>query len=149
MHLDQGSRATSSNLSKVGFWFEESVGDSRAPGSFLPAIAAQTAHTKFELVVENSFDIAVHVGFPESSPLRFKHPTLMLHVSDADQDGVFVATDTFSRVYGEGHDPEMAIGDYVESLLARFVDFEDHEDTLAPGLRRELASMRRYIARAK
>ena len=90
----------------------------------------------------------VQIDLPERSPLRFRHPILDLHVADADQDGVFVVTDTFSRIYGEGGEPSTAINDYIDSLLARFLDLEEHEEILAPGLRQDLAKMRRYIIRA-
>ena len=68
----------------------------------------------------------VRVDLPERVPLRFRHPILNLHISDADQDGVFVVNDTFSRVYGEGEEPSTAINDYIDSLLARFLDLEEH-----------------------
>ena len=149
MRLNPAFQPASSNLSLTDSWLEASMAARKGSDPRMPAIMEPTAHTQFEAIIEDSYDVAVHVGFSEHSPLQFRHPTLLLHVSDADQDGVFVVTDTFSRVYGEGHDPETAIGDYLESLLARFQDLEESEDILAVGLCRELENMRRYIARAK
>jgi hypothetical protein len=110
--------------------------------------ALQTSN-RIAITIPHSYTAAVRLKFPDRHPLRFRVPSLTLRVSDEDQDGVFVVTDTFSRVYGEGEDDISAIKDYLASLLARFLDLERHEDVLAPGLREDLEDMRRFIVRVK
>ena len=95
----------------------------------------------------DTFDVELQVALPEGLGVRLRHPRLALHVTDADQDGVFVVTDDFSTVYGEGGDPGTAIGDYLGSLLARFLDLEEQEAILGPGLQSDLAALRRHITR--
>lgn len=107
------------------------------------------AHNQSTIEVPDSYTALVQVKFPERHPLRFRGPSLTLRVSDEDHDGVFVVTDTFSRVYGEGDNDIAAVKDYLASLLARFLDLERNERVLAPGLQKDLASMRRYIVRVK
>jgi hypothetical protein len=109
----------------------------------------RSSHNQPDILWQRVYNVAVQFVLPEESPLRFRFPTVLLRVSDADQDGIFVATDTFSRVYGEGTEVHLAIGDYLNSLLARFQDLEAHEETLAPGLRKDLANLRRYLVRTE
>jgi hypothetical protein len=104
------------------------------------------ARTQTGVLIPRNYFVAARVdNLPRWSRLRFRVPSLALHVSDDDQDGVLVVTDTFSRVYGEGEDEAAAINDYFLNLRSHFLDLEQHEAVLAPGLRRDLAEMRRYI----
>jgi hypothetical protein len=92
-------------------------------------------------------DALIHVRLANAAPLRFKTPSVALRVSDADGDGIFVATDSFSTVYGEGDDPTAAIEDYLRTLLERYLDLERDVAILAPGLQRDLATLRQHITR--
>jgi len=82
---------------------------------------------------------------PLAHPLyRLAHPVL-LRVSDLDRDGVFVASDDFSAVYGAGDTPVLAVQDYEANLFEHFEGLEEDEAILGPGLRRELFALRRYV----
>jgi len=105
------------------------------------------AHNDPHIGLQDSYNVEVRVSLSERLGLRFRPPSLVLSVSDADGDGVYVVTDAFSTVYGEGEDPQMAIRDYLDTLISRFLDLERHESILAPGLRKDLATLRRYISR--
>jgi hypothetical protein len=71
---------------------------------------------------------------------------IVLEVSDADGDGIYVVSDTFSTIYGAGPSPAEALRDYSSNLFADFEDLQDDEASLGPALREELSSLRRYIA---
>jgi hypothetical protein len=62
-------------------------------------------------------------------------------------DGVVVVTDSSSTVYGAGDDVDAAVADYLAALVETFVDLEDQEERLGPGLRAELAALRQMISR--
>lgn len=79
--------------------------------------------------------------------VRLRAAFLPIAVSDDDEDGVFVATDSFSTVYGEGETPEEAVADYTEGLFHQFRYLEQHESMLHSDLRQELSAMRRYLVR--
>ena len=72
-------------------------------------------------------------------------PVLELDVSHDDDTAV--VTDDFSTVYGAGPDIDAAVADYLASLVDTFADLEAQEAVLAPGLREELAALRRYLVR--
>jgi hypothetical protein len=107
------------------------------------------ADNRARIKLATSYTTSVQVQLPEQHPLRFRFPTLTLHVSDADEDGIYVATDTFSHVYGEGETGNEAVGDYLASVLDHLLDLEMNEGNLAPGLQRDLENMRRYIIRVR
>ena len=65
-------------------------------------------------------------------------------VSDADGDGIYVASDTFSTVYGAGETPDAAIKDYADNLAEQRRDLEAHENELGPALRAELIALREH-----
>ncbi len=140
---------TSSNLSTLGFSLEASRDFWEVAPDLLQSMVQRPAHNQPAIPLPDSYDVIVQVEPADEFPLRFRFPFLTLRVSDADRDGVFVVTDSFSRVYGEGNDPGMAVGDYLDSLFARFLDLDQHEDILAPGLRRDLTELRRYIVRTR
>lgn len=124
-----------------GTWGRLDAARRASPASQLPA------HNNPHIPLQDSYTVLMQITLPEGLGLRFRLPFLALTVSDADRDGVYVVTDTFSTVYGEGGDPRMAIGDYLDTLLSRFLDLERHEAILAPGLRKDLSTLRRYISR--
>lgn len=78
-------------------------------------------------------------------PYRLRNDTVSLRVSDSDGDGVFVATDTFSTVYGAGDDPDEAVANYRDNLCEYYAELEAEESLLAPGLRQELFALRQHI----
>jgi hypothetical protein len=75
---------------------------------------------------------------------RLKGP-ITIQVSDADRDGIFVVTDSISTIYGAGESPRDAVRDYVGNLFDYFVELEEDESALGPGLQRELEALRRHI----
>jgi|SRR5579884_901182 len=79
--------------------------------------------------------------------IRLTTPLLHLEVSDRDQDGVFVVSDTFSTAYGAGETPTSAVADYLESVFHHFDWLDRNESTLGRDLRCELLAMRRYLSR--
>lgn len=78
---------------------------------------------------------------------RTNKAIISLHVSSEDDDGIYVATDTFSTVYGAGESTGQAIDDYVENLFEQLADLEHEEDHLGESLRSELAAIRRHLRR--
>lgn len=74
-------------------------------------------------------------------------PVLHLEVSDADEDGVFVVSDTFSSVYGADEDADAAIRDYVDNLFNHFDALDRDKATLGAALRTELHALRRRLSR--
>lgn len=76
---------------------------------------------------------------------RLRDAALPLRVSDADGDGVFVATDTFSTSYGAGASPEAAGRNYRANLFEYHEELEADAELLAPGLRREWAVLQQRI----
>lgn len=85
----------------------------------------------------------------DTSPVRLRVPVLTLTVSDEDRDGIFVVTDSFSTVYGEGTTGEAAIEDYVVSLVELFQELEENFAVLAPGLKQEYDPISHVLAHAK
>mgnify|MGYP000194447999 CR=1 FL=1 len=84
-----------------------------------------------------------------TAPFQFTDTFVTLDVTDEDRDGIFVATDSFSTVFGEGSDPKSATADYLGSLFERYSDLERDEALLAPGLLRDLASLRQHLTRSR
>lgn len=76
-------------------------------------------------------------------------PMCEIRVSDDDGDGVFVAADTVSTVYGAGPTPEAAVADYHDSFRSSLSALEENEGRLGPGVRAELATMRAVMAAAE
>lgn len=72
----------------------------------------------------------------------FLVPALTVRVSDADDDGVWVASDDFSTVYGDAESPEAAVADYAACLVDQYLWSEQHADELPPGADEELAAFR-------
>ena len=66
----------------------------------------------------------------------------VVYVSDADADGIFVASDNMTTVYGAGTSPFAALKDYTDLFEEEFKYLEEHERQLGPSLQRELATMR-------
>jgi hypothetical protein len=66
-------------------------------------------------------------------------------VSDADHDGVWVASDNTTSVYGNGDTPDEAVNDYLACLTEQFDWMQRHESELAPTLARELEALRRLM----
>lgn len=122
------------------------------PGA-LPENSAANLDPRGELEpampMPRAYPVSIQVELPAHAPIRVLAPFLTLRVSDEDLDGIYVVTDTFSSMYGEGESEEEAIGDYLESLFAHFLDLDEHRSMLAAGLRYELERMSRYIARAR
>jgi len=79
--------------------------------------------------------------------IRLKSPMLHVLVSDEDRDGVFVASDTFSTVFGAGESAVEAINEYIEQLFHHFDALDREEDRLAPGLRKVLIALRERFVR--
>ena len=90
---------------------------------------------------DNGIERAIGLDFPSD---RFVVRASALHLT-ASAGEVVVVTDEFSSVYGAGDDLESAVRDYLAALSDHVADLEDREADLAPGLARELASLRRYI----
>jgi len=101
-----------------------------------------------EAARQNSDALFLVLGIrpPAGASHRIRDPYLLLRVSDADGDAVFVATDSFSTVYGAGDSPRAAIENYSENLFEYYEELEEDEEVLAPGLRRELLAMRPHFA---
>lgn len=74
-----------------------------------------------------------------------KYP-IIVEVSDADHDGIYVVTDRFSMVFGSGASPAEAIKDYADLLFTALEELEEDEGSLGIALRQELASLRQHIA---
>ncbi len=74
-------------------------------------------------------------------------PILNVVVSDDDQDGIWVASDGFSSVFGVGDDTNEAVADYVANLFDQFDDLDRNEDRLAAPLLTELAELRGRFVR--
>ena len=72
-------------------------------------------------------------------------PAIEVAVSDADGDGVWVVSDAFSQVYGDGATPQAAIDDYVNSLADHFLWLIQHEPELAPVSIDELSQLRQRL----
>lgn len=117
--------------------------DRRLPGD---RPAAQNQPSAPDLT---NFTVAARVPQAPKRGIQFSIPFLTLHASDSDQDGIFVVTDSFSRVYGEGINPRVAIVDYFESLIDRFLYLQEHQVELGQGLRKDLDAMRHYIHLAR
>jgi cell shape-determining protein MreC len=89
----------------------------------------------------------LHTGLT-SGDGKYTIPSIVaLSVSDADADGVFVTTDTFSTTYGAGESIAKSVQNYIANLFVDFEELEEDEDSLGPALREELASLRRFIVR--
>jgi hypothetical protein len=79
--------------------------------------------------------------------IRLNVGRLPIAVSDDDRDGVFVATDGISTVYGAGENPDAAIDDYLDNLFTHFAYLDVNRDRLGPRLATELAALSPYFVR--
>lgn len=66
-------------------------------------------------------------------------------VSDADGDGVFVASDTRTTVYGAGATAEAALADYWSNVESDRSFLGENEATLGLALVDELAALRTHL----
>lgn len=71
---------------------------------------------------------------------------IIVDVSDVDGDGIYVVSDRFSTVFGSGETPQAAIADYADQLFVTFEGLTDEEASLGGALRKELDSLRQYVA---
>jgi hypothetical protein len=141
--------STDTNVSRLNFSPFDTRAGREVSSPFLDRLPVERfqANNRAEIPIPSSYNVLLRTRLLVGQPIRFRVPSLTLRVSDADQDGVLVVTDTFSRVYGEGVHDIVAINDYFSNLHSHFLWLEQHEDILAPGLQRDLAEMRRYVAR--
>ncbi len=58
---------------------------------------------------------------------------------------IFVVSDDFSSVYGTAENLDDALRDYFLDLFDYVALLEQRESILAPGLRQELAELRRHV----
>lgn len=80
-------------------------------------------------------------------PARYSLGVPRLDLRSTSDDHVIVVRDDFSTVYGAGDDVDAAVADYLASLVDTVADLEAQEAVLAPGLRHELAALRRHVSR--
>lgn len=83
--------------------------------------------------------------YDDSKPLRLlMTPPIKLRVtvSDADNDGVFVASEDRTTVYGAGPTADAAVADYWHNVELDRSFLIENEATLGPALLEELASLR-------
>lgn len=79
--------------------------------------------------------------------VRFVAPSLRVRVSDADRDGVWVASDGVTTVHGDGETPDAAVDDYLACLADQFLWESENEATLGLGLQAEFAELSRLMTR--
>ena len=97
----------------------------------------------------SAFDEVIPVQNVDRRGVRLLSPTLAVHVSDEDGDGVFVVSDAMSTVYGAGDTPAEAIDEYVDNLFEHFDWLDRHEAELGSGLKRELDTLRGHFIRER
>lgn len=73
---------------------------------------------------------------------------LNVRISDEDQDGVYVVSDTFSSVYGAGTDRDEAISEYLVNLFEHLDWLERHHGPLGPALAEELTAIQQRLGRS-
>jgi hypothetical protein len=83
----------------------------------------------------------------ERDRIRLTVPILHVTVSDDDQDGIWIANDRFTSVFGVGEDADEAVADYVANLFDQFDDLDRNERRLAAPLSNELAELRGRFVR--
>lgn len=81
--------------------------------------------------------------------VRFLVQSIRLDISDADGDGIWVVSDGFSTVYGDGDSAGAAVEDYLRCLAEHFLWESDNADTLGSHLQAEFAMMSQVLARAE
>lgn len=84
---------------------------------------------------------------PAGARSRLRDPYVVLKVSDADGDGIFVASDSFSPVHGAGPNPMSAIESYRTNLFDYYDELEEEADILGPGLLNDLRMLRPHFER--
>lgn len=100
-----------------------------------------------EYVLPATFEQSVWVERPTRNGIRLHSPLVRVEVGDADRDGVFIASDAFSTVYGAGDSVDAAIDDYLDALFDHFDALDRQADRLGLGPREELAVLRQHLYR--
>lgn len=91
---------------------------------------------------DHTWDERVPTSALPKDRVTFLVPSLTVRVSDADGDGLWVASDDFSAVYGDAESPDAAVADYAACLVDQYLWSELHAHELAPGADQELAAFR-------
>lgn len=74
-------------------------------------------------------------------------PTLKLTVSDADDDGIFVASDNVSTVYGSGESVMDAVSDYLSAVRQEHRELTEDKSILGKSLKLEVTVLGSLLQR--